>query len=101
MGSLASAGSKAMLSRSIGTAAPSSRARDGHAVDAQRWRGKRAAEDQVVADGGDFLHRVGQLAVLDPQPGSAAGVVTGHKVGAKAHEAGHIKACWNRADDLF
>ena len=52
---------------------------DRHAVYAQRGRGHRAAEDEIVANGchvlehvgqvsgdGNFFNRVGELAVLDP-----------------------------------
>src|ERR1035441_6641830 len=58
---------------------------DGHAVDAEGGGGGGGAEDEVVADGGDVLvhvlqvagdgdlfNRVGELAVLNPEIGRAS-----------------------------
>ena len=77
-------------------------ARDGHALDAQRGAGRGAAPDEVAADlgqvaehlaqvagHGDLLHRVGQLAVFNPDAAGAAREISGHKVDAEAQELGH------------
>src|SRR4029077_2379738 len=71
-------------------------ARNGQALDSHRRRIDAEAEDQIVrrrqaaenvvevTRNGDLAHRIGQLAVLDPEPGGAAAVVAGHHVGAHA-----------------
>src|ERR1039458_8716839 len=87
---------------------------DGHAVDAEGGRGGGGTEDEVVADGGDVLvhvfqvagdgdlfDRVGELAVLDPEAGGALGVVAGDEVDAEAHGLGDVEAVLHIADDLF
>jgi hypothetical protein len=79
--------------------------RHGHAVDEDRADLLGAAHQHVVADlddaaqhvlevagDGDLLHRVGDLAVLDPVAGSAARVVAGHVIHALAEQFGDQQA---------
>src|SRR5215510_2481374 len=46
--------------------------------------GRRQGAEHVeqMARDGDFAHRIGELATLDPEAGSAAAVVAGHQVHA-------------------
>src|SRR5262245_21207211 len=46
----------------------------------------------------DLAHRIGELAVLDPEAGGAAAVIAGHQVDAHANEIGDIKAFLDVSD---
>src|SRR3984957_842682 len=73
-------------------------------LDAQRWRIDAVTEHQIV--GGDhrfedveempgdghLAHRIGDLAVLDPESGRPAAVVAGHAVDAGADQVGDVKS---------
>src|ERR1035437_4202761 len=85
---------------------------DGHAVDAEGGGGGGAPEDQVVADGGDVLVHVlqvagdgdlfdgiGEFAVFDPEAGRALGVVAGDEVDAEAHSFRDVEALGDAGDD--
>src|SRR5690348_11497103 len=52
---------------------------------------------QMPGDG-DLAHRIGCLAVFNPEPGRAAAVVTGDYVGPGPDEIGHIEAVANVGD---
>src|SRR5688572_16868177 len=82
--------------------ASTSVSRDGHVVDQDRAAGAAAAHQHVAADGadaledvaqvagdGDLLHRVADLAALDPVAGGAARIVSGDEVDAVAEQLGH------------
>src|ERR1035437_3919303 len=87
---------------------------DHHAFDAEGGGSGGGAEDEVVADGGDVLIHVlevagdgdlfdgvGEFAVFDPEAGGALGVVSGDEVDAEAHGLGDVEAGFYVADDLF
>ena len=52
-----------------------------------------------VAGDGHLLDRVGELAVLDPEPGGAARVVARHQVHAEPDQLRHVEPGWHRGDD--
>src|SRR5207249_596893 len=80
------------------------RPRHRHARDLERRRRDRVARTEVaphhldvaqhvaqVPRDGELLDRVGELAVLDPQPGSAARVVAGPRVHLEADQLSHVQ----------
>src|SRR5258708_3734929 len=86
---------------------------NGHAFDAKRGARDRAAELQVVADlsdivqnvlqiagDGDFLNRIGQLAVFNPQSARALREVAGDQVHAVTQQLSHVETLFDSADDL-
>src|SRR5258708_9141303 len=87
---------------------------NGHAFDAKRGARDRAAELQVIADlsdvvqnvlqiagDGDFLYRIGQLAVFNPQSARALREVAGDQVHAVTHQLSHEETLFDSADDLL
>src|SRR6185312_12570531 len=75
-----------------------------HALDADGGRigamtefqiaGRRQAGEHVleIAGDGHFGNREGDLAILYPEAGGAAAVITGHAIDAHAHQFGDIEA---------
>src|SRR5579863_3670847 len=69
---------------------------NGHALNAQGRRVYAVAKDQVVRrdetgehfgkmpGDGDFAHRIGALAVFDPESGSATAIIPGYQIDAHA-----------------
>src|SRR5262249_44879582 len=49
----------------------------------------------------NFLDRIRQFSVLDPQPHRAARVVSGNAVHTKSDQLNHVKTGLHRPDDLF
>src|SRR6185312_17075261 len=93
---------------------PGSASRDGHSVDAECGRGGGAAKEKIaanrgdvaihvleIAGDGDLLHRIGQLAVLDPQASRALGVVASDQIHAEAHRLSDVEPAAHAADDLL
>src|SRR5476649_1906716 len=90
-----------------------SRAGDRHPFNSYRRRVGRALELQVVggrqgqehvlevARDGDAAHRIGELAVLDPEARGAAAVVAGDAVDTGADHVGDEQAALDVADQLL
>src|ERR1051325_4358946 len=88
--------------------------RHGHPGNLQSRRGDSAPELEIAADHFDilkdlfeiacdrhFLNRIRQLALVDPDPGGAPGVITGYHVNAKADQLGDIKPVGHGADNFL
>src|SRR4051812_48770677 len=56
--------------------------------------GRHQAGEHIleIAGDGDFGHGKSDLAILDPEAGGAAAVITGHAIDAHAHQLGDVKA---------
>src|SRR4029077_4604125 len=91
----------------------SSGPRHRHPADQERWRAGAVPEHEVVShslDGvqhveqvaghRDLLHRVRQLAVLDPHPHRAPRVVAGDAVDPEADQLGDVEAVLHAADQV-
>src|SRR5690242_6570785 len=88
-------------------------ATDGH-LSNQDGRGReRAAEIEIGSDevnfkqhlfqipgDSDLGNRIRQLAVLNPEPGGARGIVARDGVRASANQLGHVEAVANSGDDF-
>src|SRR6266542_5812961 len=87
---------------------------DRHRGDAEGRRDSRASPIEVVAhqidsfqelvevEGDrDFAHRIGELAVLDPETRGAAREVAGHRVEAEPHHFGDVKSPLGLRHDGF
>ena len=64
-------------------------------------RRQRAEHVEQMAGDGDLAHRIGALAVLDPEAGGAAAVVAGHHVDAHADQVGDVEAVGDVGDQLL
>src|SRR5262249_13231684 len=88
--------------------------RYGHSSDEHGGRGCPVAEDEVVTDpfnglehleqvarDRDFLDRVRQLAVVDPEPDRAARIVARHAVDPEADQLRDVEALLDAPDQRF
>src|SRR6185503_13343440 len=101
----------AMASRS--RSRRSSDAGNGQSLEAQGRRVGAVAELQIVgrrhgaedveqmACDRHLAHRVGALALLDPEARGAAAVIAGHHVGARTDQVGHVEPLVDIFDQLF
>jgi hypothetical protein len=89
-------------------------ARDGHAIDPQRWRSSRPAKFQVIANLRNIIehvfeiardrhlfHWISKLAIFNPQPAHSAGKITGDRVHAKAEKLEDVESLLYVANDLL
>src|SRR5258708_7448790 len=76
----------------------------GESINAQRGRGYRSPELEIVGNlrdveedflqvsgDGDFFDRIGELSARDPQARGTAGIITRHQIRAVAKELGHVE----------
>src|SRR5690348_4017426 len=89
-------------------------AANGEAVEAESGRGDGTAEFEIVADlgnvlqhvfqiagDGDLFDRVGAVAAGDPKTAGPAGIVAGDEIHPEAHKFCDVKAFRNGGDDLL
>src|SRR5437016_3190824 len=87
---------------------------DDHIADLQCRSRDRSNEGDVAADHFDIFQHLAEiagnrylldcmheLAVLDPKTHRAAGIITGHRVHAKADQLDNIQALLDRTNDLL
>ena len=94
-------------------AEPASVAGNGHALDPQRRRVGAEAEDKVVrrhearehfrkmSGNRHFADRISALAVLDPESGRAAAIISSHEVDAHPDHVGDVEAVFDVGDQLI
>src|ERR1039458_3624012 len=83
-------------------------------VNAERRRGHRAAELQIVRNlgdveedflqvsrHGDLFNRISKLSARDPQAGGAAGIIAGYQVRAVAEELCDVETFLDFRDKFF
>src|ERR1041385_65584 len=87
---------------------------DRHAVNPQSRGSSRAAKLQVIADlgdivqhvfqvagHGDFLHWIGELTILNPQTAGATGKIARNHIHTKTEKLCNVQPALNAGDDLL
>ena len=64
-------------------------------------RRQRFEHVEQVASDRHFAHRVGKLAILDPETGRAAAIVAGDQIDARADQVGDVEAIGNVGDEFL